>query len=154
MEPLKANPGVVRRYYGSSREVLLDCYAAFDKTVTLYGPNQLHEEVVTLLPCGNPPKQFAGEIECHEELFHSEICDGKEHVSTCAVPSESYLKIWGTCCNLQCKVFLLGIKEDVETCFSDAMSMDIDCLCSKPTTVKRKMPQFTLEAPIKKINKS
>lgn len=152
MEAVNNKPVVVRRYYNSNMEVLLDCYSTFDRKVTLYGPNQLHQEVVTLLPCGNPPKTLAGETDYHEDVFHNEVCDGKEHVTTCIVAKRPYLKTWGTCCNLQCRVFLLKIKEDVQICFEDCEEVTVnknpkfeveDC---EEVTVNKK-PKFELRLP-------
>ena len=117
MEGTKQQPTVVRRYYNENNQVILDCYDTFDKEITLYGHNQLHEEIVTLLPCGNPPMLMAGENPNHTKMFHKKVCDGKEHVTTCGDCTDSYFKKWGTKCNIKCKVFLACIKQYVEACF-------------------------------------
>ena len=83
----------MRRYYNENEEVIMDWYQICDGKIRLPGHNQLHFEKVTLLPFRNLPNLYAGGIEDHDNDCHKIVYGGVEHVTTCCIPYEPYLKI-------------------------------------------------------------
>ena len=120
MAGVKSKIPVVRHYYNENKEVIMDWYQICDGKIRLPGLNQLHFEGVPLLPCGNPPKLYAGDIQDYENDCHKLVCDGVEHVTTCCIPDQTYLKICGTPCNYSCDVFLLRLRKNLEACFKSS----------------------------------